>query len=85
MTPDPAQGWQNAKILKTGRGQDHAVVQSADGEVTLSVASPYFDYVHARYPGARIWVKDRLSAVLFVVDGSLRAAVMPIAGPATAR
>jgi hypothetical protein len=85
MSPDPAQGWQEAKIIKTGRGQEHAVIQSRDGKITLNVASPYFDYVHGRYPGARLWVKDRLNAVLFIVDGTLRATVMPIAGPAGAR
>jgi hypothetical protein len=85
MSPDPAQGWQEAKIVKAGRGQEHAEIESKDGQLTLRVASPYFDYVHGRHPGARIWVKDRLNAVLFIVDGTLRAAVMPIAGPASAR
>ena len=85
MSPDPAQGWQEAKIIKAGRSQEHAVIQSRDGKVTLHVASPYFDYVHERYPGARIWIKSHLDAVLFLVDGTLRASVMPIAGPAGAR
>ena len=85
MSPDPAQGWQEAKIIKSARGQEHAVIQSGDGKVTLNVASPYFDYVHERYPSARIWVKDRLNAVLFTLDGTLRASVMPLAGPAVAR
>ena len=85
MSPDPAQGWQEAKIVKAGRGQEHAMIESRDGKVTLRVASPYFDYVHDRYPAARISIKDRLNAVLFIVDGTLRAAVMPIAGPASAR
>ena len=85
MSPDPAQGWQEAKILKSGRGQEHAEIQSRDGKITLRLASPYFDYVHDRYPGARIWIKNHLNAVLFLVDGTLRASVMPIAGPASAR
>ena len=85
MSPDPAQGWQEAKIVKLGRGQERAVVESGDGKLTLHVASPYFDYVHERYPGARLWIKDPLNAVLFIVDGTLRASVMPIAGPASAR
>jgi hypothetical protein len=84
MSPDPAQGWQEAKIVKSGRGQEHAVIQSGDGKVTLHVASPYFNYVHERYPRARIWTRSKLDAVLFVVDGTLRASVMPIAGPGSA-
>ena len=85
MSPDPAQGWQDAKIVKSGRGQEHATIQSADGKVTLQVASHYFDYLHERYPRARVWIKGNLNAVLFVVDGTLRASVMPIAGTASAR
>lgn len=84
MSPDPAQGWLGAKIVKSGRGQERAVVESTDGKVTLHVASPYFEYLYGRYPNARIWIKSRLNAVLFVVDGNLRASVMPLAMPASA-
>lgn len=84
MVPDPEQGWQEARIVRSGRGQEHAVVQSKDGKLSLEVASPYFNYLHARYPGARIWIKNPLNAVVFMADKTVRALVMPIAKPATA-
>jgi hypothetical protein len=84
MVPDAEQGWQEAKIIRSGRGQERAAIQSRDGKLTLEVASPYFSYLHGRYPGARIWIKDRLNAVLFIVDGTLRGSVMPLAQPAGA-
>jgi hypothetical protein len=84
MVPDPEKGWQEAKVVRSGRGQDRAVVESRDGRLTLDVASPYFGYLDARHPRARIWIKDRLSAVVFMVDGTLHGAVMPMAMPAGA-
>ena len=79
FTPNPEQGWQEAKIVRSGRGQEPAVIESRDGQHTLDVASPYFDYLHGRYPQARLWIKDRLSPVVLMVDGSVRGMVMPMA------
>ena len=81
FTPKPEQGWQEAKIVRSGRGEEPAVIQSKDGQHTLEVASAYFDYLHERYPKARFWLKDRLSPVVLMVDGSVRGMVMPLAKP----
>ena len=79
FTPQAEQGWQEAKIVRSGRGQEPAVIESKDGQHTLDVAAPYFDYLHGRYPKARLWLKDRLSPLVFMVDGNVRAMVMPMA------
>jgi hypothetical protein len=81
FTPKAEQGWQEAKIVRSGRGQEPAVIESKDGKHTLDVASAYFDYLHERYPKARLWIKDRLTPVVFVVDGNVRAMVMGLAKP----
>jgi hypothetical protein len=78
MSANVTEGWQDAKIIRSGRGQEHAVVESKDGKVTARLASPYFDYLHERYPAARIRIKSSMDPVLFVVDGTLRGSIMPI-------
>jgi hypothetical protein len=85
MVPNAEQGWQEAKIVRPGRGPEHAAIQSRDGKLIVEVASPYFAYLHGRYPGARIWLKDPLNPVLFMVDATLRGAVMPIAKAASTK
>ena len=79
--PKPEQGWQEARIVRSGRGQKPAVIQSKDGQHTLDVAPAYFDYLHERYPNARLWIKDRLAPVVLMVDGAIRGMVMPLAKP----
>jgi hypothetical protein len=81
FTPKSEQGWQEAKIVRSGRGEEPAVLQSNDGQHTLDVASAYFDYLHERYPNAHLWIKDRLAPVVLTVDGNTRGMVMPMAKP----
>jgi hypothetical protein len=82
LSDDSKPEWQDAKIVKSGRGAERAVLESKDGKVTLHVASPYFDYIHERYPGARLRIKNNLSPVLFKVGATVRACVMPVEMPA---
>ena len=81
MSGKTEEGWQDAKGPRSSRSQEPAVIESADGKITVRVASPYFNYLHERYPKAQLRVKGALNPVLFVVDGTVRAAVMPIAMP----
>lgn len=81
MSGKAEEGWLDAKTPRPPRGGAHAIVESTIGSVTLHLASPYFNYLHERYPGARLRIKGPLDPILFFVDGTVRAAVMPIAMP----
>ena len=78
MTGKTEQGWQDASGPRSSR-QDHAAVESADGKIKVRVASPYFNYLKERYPRAQLRIQSAYSPILFVIDGAVRAAVMPVA------
>lgn len=68
--------YQDGKIGRSSGG--NTTVTSADGKVTLKVATPYMDYLKERYPRARIRVKSEMDPILFMVDDTVRGAVMAI-------
>ncbi len=74
-------GWQDAKIDRPGAGADFAVVRSVNRAVQAHLAVPYAEYILARYPEARIRVKDARSPIVVLVGETLRVAVMPLAPP----
>jgi hypothetical protein len=76
MTGKTEEGWQDGSAPRLSRGPEHAVIESADGKIKVRVASAYFNYLNERYPRAKLRVKDNLSPILFVVDGTVRAVVM---------
>jgi hypothetical protein len=68
--------WKDARI---GASRDnYVVVESTDGKLKLHVAAVYMNYLRERYPRAKVRVQGELSPVLFMIDGAVRATVMPI-------
>ena len=79
LVSDRASEWKDARFSRSPKGDGYAQVQSSDGTLTLTVASAYFNYLKDRYPRARIRVRSTLDPIIFVIDDSIRATVMPIA------
>jgi len=68
--------WQRAELRHVGEG-DFAC-RIAAGKVEAPVNCIYTTYLQARYPDATILLKGALEPILYVVDGKLRAALMPV-------
>ena len=73
-----APGWKDASTSPSPRRRGCSVVRSSDGTVSAVVQSVYVEYLHQRYPAMKIRVKSDQDPVLFVVDGQIRSAVMPM-------
>ncbi|PWU13162.1 MAG: hypothetical protein C5B50_19875 [Verrucomicrobia bacterium] len=57
---------------------DGATTSASDGKISASVEALYVEYLALRHSGGSFWIKGRFDPIPFVVDGELRAAVMPV-------
>jgi len=78
VADENASGWKDASVTRSSRGYDYAAVRSLDGKVKAEVESVYVEYLGQRYPHAKIRMRDVYGPILFVVDGQIRASVMPL-------
>ncbi|MFA7006063.1 MAG: hypothetical protein WC429_18610, partial [Verrucomicrobiia bacterium] len=70
--------WRDASVARSARGDSYATIRSSDGKISASVESLYVEYLAHRYPTAIIRVRRESEPVIFVVDGKIRASVMPV-------
>lgn len=68
--------WQRAQLRHDGEGDFGCRIRA--GKVEAPVNCIYTTYLQARYPDAVILLKSALEPIRFVVDGTLRAALMPV-------
>ena len=78
IDPDKQPQWRPAHILAGMPAERYSKVSSMDGEITISVESVYLDYLHSRWPAAKIRIKGEREPLVFVADGRVRACVMPV-------
>lgn len=70
--------WRNASVNRSAPDDTLANVGSMDGKVSATVMSLYTDYLEQRYPTASIRIKGEFEPIIFVVDGKIRATLMPV-------
>lgn len=74
--------WKNASVVRSSKPGPYSFIRSKDGSVSSSVQSLYVEYLHERYPTARVRIKGKFDPVLFLVGDEIRASVMPMVMPA---
>lgn len=70
--------WTEAFVTRSARGDSFATIRSSDGTISVSVESVYAEYLGQRYPTAVIRIRGESGPIIFVVDGQIRASVMPV-------
>lgn len=70
--------WTKAFTTRSERGDRYAVIRSPDQKISTTVESLYVEYLVQRYPAADIRIKGQFEPIIFVVDGEIRASVMPV-------
>ena len=70
--------WRRASAARSERGDRYAVIRSLDQMISTTVESLYVEYLAQRYPTADIRIKGQFEPVIFVVDGEIRACLMPV-------
>jgi hypothetical protein len=73
-----ASPWRDATVSPAARDARYTHIQSSDGKIRTSVESLYVEYLTQRYPAAMIQVRGEFEPVLFVVNGKVRASLMPV-------
>jgi hypothetical protein len=73
-----ASGWKVASVERSPQGNAYSIVRSRDGKISASFNSLYINYLRQRYPKAVIRITGTLEPIMYVVDGRIRAAVMPV-------
>ncbi|MEM9478064.1 MAG: hypothetical protein AAGA58_00225 [Verrucomicrobiota bacterium] len=69
--------WTDARFA-TGLNESALVdVQSLTSKASSQIEPLYRDYIRVRFPNATIRIKDSTSPILVVIDGAIRASVMP--------
>jgi len=70
--------WRDASASPSPRNPRYASIRSNDGKITTLVDWLYVEYLHQRYPSAVIRIRGEFEPVIFLVDGRIRASVMPL-------
>jgi hypothetical protein len=70
--------WRDATVTRSPRGDSYAIIRTPDGKVSTSVESLYVEYLGQRYPTATIRMRGEFEPIIFVVDGEIRASLMPV-------
>jgi len=70
--------WKEAAAAPISQGQRYLKIQSLDHKVTVQVESLYIEYLQQRCPKAQIRVKEERGPAVFIVNGRVRAAIMPV-------
>lgn len=70
--------WRRASVGRSERGDRYAAIRSSDQMISTTVESLYVEYLAQRFPSADIRIKGQLEPVIFLVDGEIRACVMPV-------
>ena len=70
--------WKTATIVDLAKSETRPTIKSSDGTISVKVENVYVDYLKQRYPSAAIRIKGEMAPILFMVDGQLKASVMPM-------
>src|SRR6266516_486298 len=70
--------WRDASLTRSPRGDSYAIVRTSDGKVSTSVESLYVEYLGQRYPTATVRMRVEFEPIILVVDGEIRASLMPV-------
>jgi len=70
--------WKDAAAAPITQGQRYVKIQSLDHKVSVKVESLYIEYLQQRCPKAQIRVKEERGPAVFIVNGRVRAAIMPV-------
>ena len=68
--------WHAADLRRTGEGDFACEV--TDGTIKAPVHCVYTSYLQARYPTGKVRLLAAVEPILFVVDGRLKAVLMPV-------
>ncbi len=70
--------WRDASVACSSHGDSFSIIQTPDGKISSTVESLYVEYLGQRYPTAIIRMRGKLEPIIFVVDGEVRASLMPV-------
>ena len=70
--------WRDASVTRSTRGDSYATVRTSDGKISTTVESLYVEYLGQRYPAATIRMRGEFDPIIFMVDGEVRASLMPV-------
>jgi hypothetical protein len=70
--------WKDASVAPSSSDKRYTTIRSSDGKIETSVESLYVEYLGERYPTASIRIRGRLEPIVFLVDGQVRASLMPV-------
>jgi hypothetical protein len=70
--------WRGADVTCSLADANHVIVRTLDDKISTTVEALYIQYLGHRYPAATIRMRGELEPVIFVVDGKIRASLMPV-------